>query len=342
MFKELVVFNLVYKWKYIFAILRSKLFKTVSFKSKPNTITYVARTTDKKWIFGAKVKRLSKFSNLNTKAYYHDKLRDLPKSDGYFFIFPQYFCRAIRHNPFILRRKNIVMFTHVNWTSSYSKTHIIWCLNKADKIICLNTTVKKQLIEDGLHPNKPEVIHIASSSKTFYYHKRTNGAIGFCSAFSQRKNPNLVYNLVKHMPDKEFLLIGKLWENYEKYDELKTFKNFEYLNNKPYKNYPEYYNKIDVFVSPSFIEGGPVPLLEAMLSNCFPVASNTGFCSDIITHGTNGYLFDVNADYKEVINLINSAFKDTSTNIRDTVLEYTWENCSKKIDTLFLKLFNSN
>ena len=38
-----------------------------------------------------------------------------------------------------------------------------------------------------------------------------------------------------------------------------------------------------------------------MMSNCVPVASKTGFCPDIINHGQNGFLFDINAGYKEVI-----------------------------------------
>lgn len=315
-------------------MLKSKFY----FNKKNNTvstITYIAREVDKQWIFGAKVKRLAKFSGLQAKDYYHNKLRDLPVSDGYFFIFPQYFCRAVRHNPFILNKKMIVMFTHTNWTSSYSKTHIIWCLNKVDQVICLNTDVKKQLIKDGLQAHKIKVIHIASCPDTFYPHHRTNGTVGFCSAFGERKNPEMIYNLVKNMPHRHFYLIGKNWEKYSKYNDLISCKNFTYYNNQPYEKYPSYYNQIDIFVSPSTLEGGPVPVLEAMLANCFPIASKTGFCPDVIEHGKNGYLFNIDADYKTVAKLIEKAAKDQHTNIRKTVLEHSWENCSKKIDSLF-------
>ncbi|WP_010137041.1 glycosyltransferase family 4 protein [Ochrovirga pacifica] len=337
MFKELLIFNFLYKWKYILAFLKSKLNKIPVTKSV-NTITYVAREVDQQWIFGAKVRRLSQFSTLNAKAYYHNKLRNLPVSDGYFFIFPQYFCRALRHNPFILKKKIIVMFTHTNWTSSYSKTHIIWCLNIVDKVICLNSEVKKQLITDGLEASKIEVLHIASSASTFTSHMRNSQTVGFCSAFGDRKNPEMVYQLVKNMPHMHFFLIGKNWEKYEKYEKLIRFSNFTYYNNQPYENYPDYYHQIDVFVSPSTLEGGPVPVLEAMLSNCIPVASKTGFCPDIISHGENGFLFDVDADYSTVMRLIEQAAKDTKTNVRATVMEHTWENCSKKIDQLFTEL----
>ena len=225
MLKEKLIFNLVYKWKYLIAILQAKFLK----KNQNNplsSITYIAREDDKDWIFGAKVSRLAKFSNLNASVYFHNRLRNIPDSDGYFFVFHQYFYRAIRHNPTILNRKNIVMFTHPNWTFSFSKSHVIWCLNKADKVICLNSSVQKELIDAGLRADKTELIHIASNPDFFYPHERKTGSVGFCSAFGDRKNPEMVYKLVKYMPERQFYMIGRYWEHYEKYNELISLPNF--------------------------------------------------------------------------------------------------------------------
>ncbi len=166
--------------------------------------------------------------------------------------------------------------------------------------------------------------------------KRKTGTVGFCSAFGERKNPEMVYQLVKNMPERKFYLMGRYWEHYEKYDEMKNMANFTYYNNEPYETYPDLYNKIDIFISPSTLEGGPVPVLEAMLSNCFPIASKTGFCPDVISDGNNGFLFDVDADYSEVIRLIKLADSKT-IDVRQTALEHSWKNCSQKIDRLFLE-----
>jgi glycosyltransferase involved in cell wall biosynthesis len=334
MLKEKVIFALLYQWKYLFAILQSKFLKKEK-NTDFESITYVAREADKDWIFGAKVRRLAKYSGLKATAYFHDRLQELPDSDGYFFVFHQYFYRAIRHNPKILNKKNIVMFTHPNWTFSFSKTHVIWCLNKADKVICLNSTVQQQLIEAGLKPEKTVLIHIASDPNFFYPHERKTGTVGFCSAFGDRKNPEMVFNLVKHMPERQFYMIGRYWDQYEKYDELMTMPNFTYFDNEEYATYPDLYNKIDVFVSPSTLEGGPVPVLEAMLSNCFPVASRTGYCPDVIQHGENGFLFEVDADYKEVMELIQQTDSKT-VDVRNTAMKYSWEHCSQTLDQLFL------
>ena len=333
MILEKIIFTLLFKWKYLIAILHSKFLKKNK-KSVFTSITYVAREADKNWIFGAKVRRLAKFSDLNSNTYFHNRLRDLPDSDGYFFVFHQYFYRAIRHNPKILNRKNIVMFTHPNWTFSFSESHVIWCLNKADKVICLNSKVQRELIAAGLDAKKTSLIHIASDPDFFYKHERKTGDVGFCSAFGERKNPDLVYQLVKNMPERKFHLIGRYWENYERYDEMKNMANFNYYNNESYDIYPDLYSKIDIFISPSILEGGPVPVLEAMLSNCFPIASKTGFCPDVISDGKNGFLFDIDAEYSEVIKLIKLADSKT-IDVRQTALEYSWKNCSQKIDKLF-------
>ena len=329
---EKILFVLIFKWKYRIAAFKAWLL----FEKPPKaikSITYVAREADKKWIFGAQVRRLSNYSRLNSQPYFHAKLRDIPQSDAYFFIFPNYFCRAMRHNPFLLNRKNIVMYTHAHWTRSYSKTHIAWCLNKAHKVICLNSTTKKQLVEIGVNIEKIEILHIAACPETFYEHERKDGRIGFCAAYSERKNPNLIFDLVKNMPEKKFTLIGKNWKNYERFEELIRFPNFTYCDNPPYETYPKLYSEIDFFVSASLLEGGPVPVLEAMLSNCVPIASRTGFCPDIIQHGENGFLFEPDAHFKDVMKLITEA-ADLKTNTRASVLAHSWKNCSKKIDAL--------
>lgn len=332
--KEHFIFNLLFKWKYLIAMTKAYFL----FEKKTKTvqkITYVALTLDKTWIFGAKVKRLAKNSSLDAKVSFSKKLRNLPKSDGYYFVYPHYFYRAMRHNPSILNKKNIVMYTHEKWTRTYSKTHSAWCLNKADKVICLNTTTKKTLIEIGVEKNKIEVMHIASDPEFFYKHERNSGSVGFCCAFYERKNPNLIFNIIKEMPEKHFYLIGKDWDEFDQYDELISLGNLTYINNADYSEYPELYNKIDTFITASFLEGGPVPLLEAMLSNCFPIASTTGFCTDIINHGENGFLFDPTTSAANVIELINKA-DQIKTDTRESVLEYSWKNCSLKIDSLFL------
>jgi glycosyltransferase involved in cell wall biosynthesis len=336
-FKERMYFLFVHKWKYLAPIILTFLYKKKTERNvSAKTITYVARVKDKTWIFGAKVRRLSRYSSLESSVHFNDKLRNLPDTDGYYYIYQNYYCRCLRSTPSNVFKKNIVMFTHPSWSKKYSKTHVVWCFNQADYVICLNSAIKEYLIECGVRPEILKVIHIGTSSETFQYHERTgNGVVGLCSGHKDRKNPELILKVVRNMPEREFWLVGSNWERYEKFDQLLALPNFTYLENEPYEKFPELYGKMDVFLSPSLLEGGPVPVLESMMSNCVPVASKTGYCPDVIEHGKNGYLFDLDAGYKDVIPLVELAFQNKN-NIRETVMEYTWQNCSKKIDELFL------
>ena len=74
MILEKIIFTLLFKWKYLIAILHSKFLKKNK-NSVFTSITYVAREADKDWIFGAKVRRLAKFSGLDSNTYFHNRLR---------------------------------------------------------------------------------------------------------------------------------------------------------------------------------------------------------------------------------------------------------------------------
>jgi glycosyltransferase involved in cell wall biosynthesis len=87
---------------------------------------------------------------------------------------------------------------------------------------------------------------------------------------------------------------------------------------------------MSVFVSASELEGGPIPLLEAMMSNVVPVASKTGFAPDIIRHGKNGFIFDVGATAQTVCLLIERAFT-VECNVHETVQHCSWDDFAANV-----------
>ena len=167
----------------------------------------------------------------------------------------------------------------------------------------------------------------------FRHHSRSDGAIGFCSGYVPRKNPDRILELVHCLRNRELVLVGRHWEHYERIEDLRAATNFTYRE-LPYDQYPSFYDKIDVFVSPSRVEGGPIPVLEAMISNVVPVVSRTGFAEDLIAHGENGYVFDIDAPVDEIASLIERAYT-TGADIRATVEQYSWERYSRQIQREF-------
>lgn len=321
-----------YKWKYFLSFI-FKYFYSLSNNSEVD-VCFVTHTSTKGWILDAKCKRLARYMKLRTMVYYSSKFRRLPKARGYFFAHFKYYAKAVRYNPKVLRSKTMVLFTHPNWSKAYSPEHVGYILNKAGKIICLNSRIVKELIKLGIQREKLVVYHMASDPEMFTWHKRGNGCVGICMAYYKRKNPDLLLSIIKGMPNTEFILIGIGWDQYNNYQELISQNNFKYYDNIPYEEYPGLYHKMDVFLSTSDVEGGPVPLLEAMLSNVIPVVSDTGWARDIIEHGKNGYIFPVSENSDRVIKLIRQAFA-CKEDVRHYVIQHNWENYSQKLEEFF-------
>ncbi len=321
---------LAFGWKYHHILWK----KTPGFSGKVTTLNYVVHENTKDWILGAKARRLSRYSNKKSEVFYSATFDDLNTVDAYFFLHPNLFIRALRKNAWLLEKKCIVMFTHPEFKNRFSALHRRFVLNKAHKVIFLNKEHARLMLDSGLDKSKVEIMHLASDGDMFQPHDRANGKVCMSMAYYPRKNPDLLLEVVQGMPHRNFLLIGKGWEAYPAWSTLSSLPNFEYVASPEYEEYPALYAACDVFLSTSKLEGGPVPLLETMLSNLVPVASETGYCTDIIRHGKNGFLFPVDADASSVIPLIDKAYGITA-NVRESVQDFTWQKYSNKIDELF-------
>lgn len=320
-----------YKWKYLPILIKDR---TKNRKKQVESIAYVTHSNTENWILGAKARRLSRNSSLKSSVVLTSTFKNYRDCDGYFFLHPNIFAKSIQKNPDLLRKKNIVMFTHPVLKSNFSIRHRVFVLNKADKVIFLNNEHANLLIKHGLNADKVEIMHLASNAEMFQPHERKAQKICMSMACYERKNPLLMLELIRKMPHRNFLLIGPQWESFMEKHNLHGYSNFEHHNPSDFKEYPELYKQCDVFLSTSSLEGGPVPLLETMLCNMVPVTTKTGYCTDIIEHGKNGYLFNINASAEEVIPLIEAAY-ELKTNTRESVINYTWENYSAQIDKLF-------
>ena len=80
----------------------------------------------------------------------------------------------------------------------------------------------------------------------------------------------------------------------------------------------------------SSLEGGPIPLIEAMMGNAVAVASRTGFAPDLIRHGENGFIFDLDASPAAIAEMIEAAFL-LEADVRAGVEQYDWDHFSAAV-----------
>lgn len=249
-----------------------------------------------------------------------------PPAHAYFFTHYDLYRRHHRQ----LRRgsRSVVWFTHPSY-AEHDETDVVRSLSSATWVASSCTPHAEALVRAGVPRGRVRVVLPGADATLFRPHDRGRGAVGFSSAYYQRKRPELIVEIVQSMPERRFELIGRNWPGTPELAALQQLPNFSYCEDT-YASYPQFYDGIDVFVSPSSLEGGPIPVLEAMMSNAVPVASDTGFARDLIRDGENGFICATDADPSDYCGAIEKAFS-SSTDVRSTVEHLTWDRFAREI-----------
>ena len=250
---------------------------------------------------------------------------NLPKAKTYFFMHYMFFYRYLCDTR-LIKKKVIVWVTHFE-SEKHKIPDFLVCklLSKASSLVCTNSTLEKYLVSKGMSPSKLTTIIGGADDERFLYDPSIKKEfVGLSSAYYERKSPDKIFELVKLMSNYNFLLLGKNWEKYPHFNQLNSLTNFTYLDIE-YDEYPKYYSKMKVFLSLSTLEGGPIPLIEAMFCNAFPVVTDTGFARDVINEGINGFIIAADCDVPTIVNRIGKAY-EIECDVSSSVIDYSWDN----------------
>ena len=177
----------------------------------------------------------------------------------------------------------------------------------------------------------------------------------FVGALGRRKGLFTILESIKNFPELQvprikFYIIGKGLSEKEHLEVLNAFKkeklpNVVFLGELSGEPKYEFYRKSDIFILPSFAEGFPIALLEAMASYLPIVSTKVGGIPDMI-HEENGILITP-GNYKDlgiaIIKLINSEDLRvvTGSNNRKRVEKYyNLDQMIEKISKLYFKLLH--
>ncbi|HKY39093.1 MAG TPA: glycosyltransferase [Polyangiaceae bacterium] len=255
---------------------------------------------------------------------------ELPPARNYWFSHQSLFLRYFRAEPErFASSRTFIWYTHPRDETPESIAEALHAFEHATQIIFTCAANREIWLKRSLSPERTRVVLGGADAELFLGHERGGGVVGLSSSFYERKNPDRLLELMRLLPHRRFHLIGRKWEQYALFGAMKALPNFSYFT-IPYQQYPEQYRKFDVFLSMSTLEDGPLSLLEAMMCNAVPVASDTGFAPDLIRHGENGFLFDIDAPAPTIAWQIEAAYQ-LECDVRATVLPYGWQDFSKII-----------
>ena len=220
-----------------------------------------------------------------------------------------------------------LLYTHSN--SDLSEVQISM-MSICQKIVVLNNYERNFLIKSGV--TSPEILIQPTGvdfEKFYPDDSRENRTkVLVVSAFAERKNPLLLFNTFKMLFNYEFLLIGKDWNKFDRFNELICLKNVEYAEFDR-NQYVRQIHRCKVFLSLSKQEGGPLPLLESMACNLTPVVTPVGYAVDILVDGLNGYLLSDNPSLNEIASCLEKAFL-SKLETRSSIFHLTYENYLSK------------
>jgi len=137
---------------------------------------------------------------------------------------------------------------------------------------------------------------------------------------------------VKALKDRNFELLliggGVDSEKYKDYANKNKIENAKFLGNIYGNKKRDYLSAGDFLILPSYTEGAPVVLMEAIAENLPVIATNVGGIRKMIENYREGIIINPQSK-EEIINAIKEILKWKNKNIRKYAEKYRWEKIIK-------------
>jgi len=259
-------------------------------------------------------------------------------------------------------KSNKIVATWFHVDVNDNRLRFIPLLNKKIDILhTSNTITKTQLIEFGFNEKKIVVIPLGVDLLHFKRYKEIKknqlkikynlprnkviigsfqkDGIGWGEGLEPKyvKGPDIFCEIVKKISksiDVHILLTGPARGYVKKrLDDYKIPYTHIFLKN--YLDIVECYNVLDLYLITSRAEGGPLALLEGMATGVPIVSNNVGMAPDIIKHGKNGYLCDIEninqfCEYSISIIKNEELREKIITNALDIVQKFSWDRIARQ------------
>jgi len=227
----------------------------------------------------------------------------------------------------------IILCTQFLESSLFKKVDIFYALSDEEinylKKITPNSKIKFQTMGVGKDyfrliskTNARKKLSLEKTKKYVLYIgriKATKGVKYLIDAMAKFQNKNIDLLLVGDGPD---------YYKYKRYVEERGLKNIKFLGAIYNEKKLLYLSACNCFVLPSFTEGAPVVLMEALARNLPIVATNVGGVNKMIRNGENGIIISLkNTD--AIVNAIKKIIENPHRDLRKHAFKYRWRNIIK-------------
>lgn len=265
--------------------------------------------------------------------------------------------KAIFINIAYLFRKKIILHIHGGAFKEFTESNsnlVTSCISKVDVIIALSENWFYYFKEK--YPNKKivKVPNIVASPRPILRNKNNNYVTEAVFLGLINKNKG-IFDLLRIIHENRDYLTGKfklhIGGNGETEKLCEYIKEYDMSNLVIYEGWvnekekEQLLSNSDVFILPSYIEGVPISILEAM-SYKLPIISTTvGGIPEIVQHLKNGFLFSPGQHeklfsyIKEIIENKETA-KEMGAKSFELVKAHFAENVSQVLESIYKELLN--
>ncbi|SDE87677.1 glycosyltransferase family 4 protein [Epilithonimonas hungarica] len=249
--------------------------------------------------------------------------------------------------PWLIRKK-FVSTMHVpdleNIFAYKNATRVI-AISKETKEYCVDKFGYKEnqidLVYHGVNERfyQPISANEEKTMKQNYGISQNDILIGLVASIERRKGQDILINAIENLNQEirrkvKLVLLGSYKSGSNGW--LENLINSSSISNQiiweQYQDPKPFYNIIDIFVLPSRLEGFPLVSLEAMLSGCLVIRSNTEGSHEQIIDGLNGFLFE-NENSTELTKILSYILENESllVNMRNFSKTYAFKNFTQAV-----------
>jgi len=213
--------------------------------------------------------------------------------------------------------KKVILHIHGSrfkdfYNESKNKKGILDILQKTNKVVVLSESWKEWFIKIGIDPQKIVVLnHLVDYPVIKEVNKENKVKILFMGEIGQRKG---VFDIIEVLnQNKDFFkdhIVLKIGGNKETTKLIKLINEYNLSDFVEFEGWvsgdkkSDLLNWADIFVLPSFNEGLPIAILEAMSYGKAIISSPVGGIAEIVKNNKNGILVEP-GNHKEIFNAIS-------------------------------------
>jgi len=224
-------------------------------------------------------------------------------------------------------------------------------LRKATKLLLSNTDDEKYAISE-YHRHKEDILvfknGVSSATASDPYKNSDKFTVLFNATWQERKGVKVLVSAAELLHKQglaiNYLLVGtgksadEVLNDWP--EQLKPFVTV--ISKFAPEDEPKFLNSASIFVLPSYFEGQPLSLLEAMAAGKCCVTTNSCGQKDVISDGENGLLFEV-GDFNGLASAIKKCYKNEEVinmlglNAKKYTGNLPWKKVSKEVIDFILK-----